>query len=159
MEKRLALHKDAILDRLARRGNVAQFVAFRPDSTRTPRQSYSRIAGHEPNEVFLDHRQAIDALLASSGESKVNVRSYLPDEPRSREFIYGLATVDDAVSVLNRLTDQGLHTIVNETIDISDGGVSGVVQASTIEFAPDDTPRCVEMPGVASLPFSHGIEI
>ena len=28
-----------------------------------------------------------------------------------------------------------------------------------MEFAPDDTPRCVEKPGVASLPFNHGMQI
>ena len=156
----MPLHKDEVLNRLAKRGNVAQFVAFRPNgTTSSPRQSFSRIAGHEPNELFLDARQAVDALMASSGESKVNVRSYLPDNPRSREFVYGLSTVDEAISVLLRLTTEGLHTIVNETIDVSDGGVSGVVQGGTIEFAPDDTPRCVEKPGVASLPFGNGIEL
>jgi hypothetical protein len=156
----LLLHKDEILDRLAKRGNVAQFVAFRPNgSARAPRQSYSRIAGHEPNELFLDARQAVDALIAASGEGKVNVRSYLPDDLRSREFVYGLNNADEAMSVLMRLTADGLHTIVNETIDVSDGGVSGVVQGGTMEFAPDDTPRCVEKPGVASLPFGDGVEL
>jgi hypothetical protein len=154
----LPLHKDAILDRLARLGNVAQFVAFRPEAGE-PRQSFSRVAGHEPNELFLDAQQAVDALIAASGEGKVNVRSYLPNEPRSREFVYGLGTTDEAMTALLRLTEEGLHTIVNETIDVSDGGVSGVVQGATIEFAPDDTPRCVEKPGVASLPFAHGVEL
>jgi hypothetical protein len=67
------LHKGEILDALARRGNVAQFVAFRPEGSGLPPQSFARIAGHEPNELFLDPREAIDALLALSGESKVNV--------------------------------------------------------------------------------------
>ena len=155
----MSLHKDEVLDRLARRGNVAQFVAFRPDRGGLPRQSFARIAGHEPNELFLDPREAIDALLASSGEGKVNVRSYLPDEPRSREFVYGLETAHAAIGTLYRLTAEGLHTIVNETIDVSDGGVSGVVQGETLEFAPDDTPRCVEKPGVASLSFNLGMQI
>ena len=156
----MPLYKDEILDRLARRGNVAQFVAFNPNgSTGAPRQSFSRVAGHEPNELFLDAPQAIDALIAASGEGKVNVRSYLPDNPRSREFVYGLGSTDEAMSALLRLTAEGLHTIVNETIDISDGGVSGVVQGGTMEFAPDDTPRCVEKPGVASLPFGHGLQL
>jgi hypothetical protein len=156
----LSLHKDEILDTLANRGNVAQFVAFSPNgAVCAPRQSFSRIAGHEPNELFLDARQAMDALIAASGEGKVNVRSYLLDDPRSREFVYGLATADEAMSALLRLTAEGLHTIVNETIDVSDGGVSGVVQGGTMEFAPDDTPRCVEKPGVASLPFGDGLEL
>jgi hypothetical protein len=101
----------------------------------------------------------VEALIAASGEGKVNVRSYLPDDPRSREFVYALGTAEDAMSALLRLNAEGLHTIVNETIDISDGGVSGVVQGDTMEFAPDDTPRCVEKPGVASLPFTQGLEL
>ena len=155
----LVLHKDEILDRLARRGNVAQFVSFRPNEASQPVQGFLRIAGHEPNELFVNPGEAIDALLTASGDSKVNVRSYLPNDARSREFVYGIDTVDAALAVVQRLTSEGLHTIVNETIDISDGGVSGVVQGNTIEFAPDDTPRCVEKPGVASLPFQHGLEL
>jgi hypothetical protein len=159
-EKReMLLHKDEILDRLARRGNVAQFVSFRPDEASKPVQRFSRIAGHEPNQLFSDSQEAIDALLAASADGKVNVRSYVPNQPRSREFVYGLDTGAAAVSVVKRLTDAGFHTIVNETVDVSDGGVSGVIQGNTIEFAPDDTPRCVEKPGVASLPFNYGLEI
>jgi hypothetical protein len=123
---------------------VAQFVALRPEGG-SPQQTYCRIAGHEPNELFLDPRAAVDALLACSSKGKVNVRSFMPDDPRSREFVYGLPTTDEAVATLRRLTAEGLHTIVNETIDISDGGVSGVVQGDTIEFAPDDTPRYVDV--------------
>ena len=155
----MVLHKDETLDRLARMGNVAQFVSFRPNERSKPVQSFLRIAGHEPNQPFFDPREAIDALLAASADGKVNVRSYLPNQSGSREFVYGLDTVDAAVGIVQRLTGDGLHTIVNETIDVSDGGVSGVIQGNTMEFAPDDTPRCVEKPGVASLPFNHGLEL
>lgn len=89
----------------------------------------------------------------------VNVRSYEPNSPRSREFVYGLRTVDETLAVLDRLAAEDLHLIVNETIDIHDGGVSGVVQGQLIEFAPDDTPRCVEKPGAASLPLAIGMNI
>jgi len=155
----LVLQKDEILDRLARRVNVAQFVGFRPNQASQPVQSFLRIAKHQPNELFFNPREAVDALLTASSDGKVNVRSYLPNDPRSREFVYGLDKVDAALAVVQRLTSEGLHTIVNETIDVSDGGVSGVVQGNTIEFAPDDTPRCVEKPGVVSLPFQHGLEL
>jgi hypothetical protein len=57
------------------------------------------------------------------------------------------------------LTAKGFYTIANETIDVSDGGVSGVVQGTAVEFAPDDTPRCVEKVGLTSLPFDCGLEI
>ena len=143
-------HKDAILDSLAERGNVAQFVAFRP-SNGNPRQSNSRIAGHEPNQLFLDPFEAIETLLAASADQSVNVRSYLPSDPRSREFVYGLVSAREAFDTVRRLTGEGLHTIVNETVDVSDGGVSGVLQGQTLEFSPDDTPRCVEKPGTASI--------
>ena len=79
--------------------------------------------------------------------------------PGVLEFVYGLDTLDAAVATVQRLTREGLCTIVNETIDVSDGGVSGAIQGDTMEFAPDDTPRCVEKPGVASLPFRHGLEL
>lgn len=80
-------------------------------------------------------------------------RRYHPNSPRSREFVYGLKLRDDVISTLNRLAYSDLHLIVNETIDVHDGGVSGVIQGDVVELAPDDTPRCVEKPGVASLSF------
>jgi hypothetical protein len=103
--------------------------------------------------------EAVEALLLRAPEGMVNVRSYAPDSPRSREFLYGLADVTEIVSTVNRLTAEGLHTIVNETIDVADGGVSGVLQGGVIEFAPDDTPRCVEKPGTASLPQQLGMDL
>lgn len=150
--------KDEILDRLAKRGNVAQFVAFRPSSG-APVQSFARLADRDPNQQFLDAREALESLFASSNNKQINIRSYLPDDPRSREFVYGIASAEEAFGHLNRLTDEGLYTIANETIDIHDGGVSGVIQGDTIEFSPDDTPRCVEKPGVAAFAFREGLDI
>ncbi|TIQ40905.1 MAG: hypothetical protein E5X49_21145 [Mesorhizobium sp.] len=154
----MLLQKDEVLDRLATVGNVAQFVALRPSSGALE-QSYSRIAGYSPNSRFETIDEALAKLIARSGEGKLNVRSYRPHDPRSREFVYGLENIDDVLGHANRLAAEGLHLIVNETIDIHDGGVSGVLQGDTVEFAPDDTPRCVEKPGVASLPFTQAMEI
>lgn len=152
------LRKDKSLDELAETGNVAQFVSFEPTDS-GPKQAYARVAGIEPNKGFESPAAAIQALLARSSETSVNVRSYTPENPRSREFVYGLKSVGEALSHLERLTSEGLHTIVNETIDVEDGGVSGVAQDGVIEFAPDDTPRCVEKSGVASLPLTLGMEL
>jgi hypothetical protein len=154
----MTLYKDEILDRLAQGGNVAQFVAFRP-SVGDPIQSTSRVAGLEPNARFRSVQDAAFALLSSSADQSVNIRSYLPADPRSREFVYGLKSVDDILLHVDRLMGQGLHLILNETIDIADGGVSGVAHAGVIEFAPDDTPRAVEKPDVASLPRDMGLSI
>ena len=153
------LRKDEALNRLANAGmNVAQFVAFGPLDG-APAQTYNRIAGHDPNRPFADLRAALETLLAASSDGSINVRSYEPHNPQSREFLYGLTSVESAAAAITRLTAQGLHTIANETIDVSDGGVSGVLMGDVLEFAPDDTPRCVEKPGIASLSRHLGCEI
>ena len=152
------LRKDKSLDLLADRGNVAQFVSYSPSSGGL-HQEFSRVSGFPPNFLFHSVQQSISSLLASSPERTLNVRSYTPDSPRSREFVYGIGEADVAFETLSRLAGEGLYAIANETVDVSDGGVSGVAQGGIIEFAPDDTPRCVEKPGVASLPRDLGIAI
>jgi hypothetical protein len=141
------LQKDEILDTLARVVNVAQFVSITPAG----QQRHSWIHGREPNEQFGSIHDAVAALLAAAPEGSVNVRSFQPHDPKSREFIYGLKSVDDVVANVGRLGGEGLHTIVNETVDVNDGGVSGVAHAALVEFAPGDTPRAVEKPGTAAL--------
>jgi hypothetical protein len=144
--------KDEILDHLADGANVAQFVSYSPDLV----QRYSRVSGLSANHQFRSIRGAADALLARSADGSVNVRSFDPLDPKSREFIYGLTDGDAVEAQVKRLASSGLYTIVNETIDIRDGGVSGVVLGDVIEFAPDDTPRCVEKPGTAAFPRALG---
>jgi len=153
------LHKDIALDRLAVIGNVAQYVALRPSAGGGLAISTSRVAGREPNQTFASIEEAIGILLAESAELAVNIRSYLPQDPRSREFVYRITDRDDVLHHIERLAKQGLHLIVNETIDIEDGGVSGVAQGNVIEFAPDDTPRAVEKPGIASFPRAMGLAL
>jgi hypothetical protein len=149
------LYKDAVLDRLSAVANVAQFVSFGPDLS----QRYSRVCGHAANHAFDSPEAAIAALLAVAPEDSVNVRSFLPENPKSREFIYGLRTREQVLSEMHRLAAAGLFTIVNETIDVRDGGVSGVALGDVLEFAPEDTPRCVEKPGTVSLPRGLGVSL
>lgn len=147
--------KDASLDRLAELINVAQFVSYEPRRGK-PKQAFSRVLGEAPNHDLSGLQEAAETLLARSADGSVNVRSFTPESPLSREFIYGLKSVDEVTSTVLRLTREGLHTIVNETVDIHDAGVSGVILGNLIEFAPDDTPRAVEKPGTASLPLGWG---
>lgn len=155
-----AFRKDASLDHLAEQGfNVAQFVSFSPKGGKQPKQEYSRLASYEKNHKFADLTDAVETLLVRSADGSVNVRSFEPFNSQSREFVYGLKTVREAVATVERLTREGLHTIVNETVDIHDGGVSGVLLGNVLEFAPDATPRCVEEPGTASLPRGWGREL
>jgi len=150
-------HKDESLDRLADAINVAQFVSFSPGVPM--RQRYARVLGYPPNHLFSGLRDAIEKLMRRSQETSLNVRSFTLQDPRSNEFLYGLTSTDEIQAAVQRIAGAGLYVIVNETVDVKDGGVSGVVQGDAIEFAPDDTPRCVEKPGVASLPRAWGIGI
>ena len=147
--------KDAILDGLARRANVAQFVSFGPDLG----QRYGWVRGREPNRPFPTLEAAVQALLAASPEGRVNVRSYLPESPQGSEFLYARTDAAEIVAELRRLASDGLHTIVNETIDVQDGGVSGVAFGDVVEFAPGGTPRIVEEADAASLPRELGLRI
>lgn len=148
-------YKDEVLDRLATRGNVAQFVSFDPRLT----VRFSRIAGWSPNALFQSVEEALTNLLGASPEGRINIRSYEPSSPKSREFVYGIETVEEAVQNVRRLAALGLHTIANETIDVNDGGVSGVALGDLIEFAPGDTPRAVEKPGVCRFPREQGLAV
>lgn len=144
--------KDARLDQIAGLGNVAQFVSFGTDL----RQRFSRINGFEPNHRFTEARLAIAALIERSPERRVNIRSFKPDDPQGHEFIYGVDSVDTVDQRIRRLTTSGLFVIVNETIDVNDGGISGVVHSDVMEFAPGATPRVVENGEVVSVTRSAG---
>lgn len=153
------LRKDASLDYLAEQGfNVAQFVSFSPGID-GPKQEYVRIAEHGVNAPFESPLAAIQFLLDGSADQSVNVRSYEPFNPQSRPFKYGITSADEALAIVKDLSSQGLYTIVNETVDVNDGGISGVLMGNVLEFSPDDTPRCVEKPGTASLPRGWGREL
>lgn len=154
----MPFRKDHSLDELAKVGNVAQFVSFAPLDGQ-PEQQFCRVAGHEPNHVFANGLEALSSLLARSPDGTINLRSFTPDSPRSRDFHYAITNAAEALSILERLSSEGLFVIANETVDVSDGGVSGVIQGGVIEFAPDDTPRCVEKEGTASLPLAWGLAI
>ncbi|HEV2912617.1 MAG TPA: hypothetical protein VGX92_04810 [Pyrinomonadaceae bacterium] len=147
--------KDAVLDKVSEVANVAQFVSFDPSLG----QRYARIRDHAPNRMFRGVEDAVRALLASAPDNSVNVRSFTPENPKSREFIYGLRNVDEAAAAVRRLGGAGLYTIVNETVDVQDGGVSGVALGDVIEMAPGDTPRCVEKEGTVSFERALGMRL
>lgn len=147
--------KDSVLNDLASEANIAAFVSFSPALV----QRYSQVYGFQANHTFGSVEMAIEALLSVSPERSVNVRSFHPNSVKSQAFVYGLRSVSEVFETLNKLSSDGLYTIVNETVDINDGGVSGVAWGDVIEFAPEDTPRCVEKPGVASLPRALAVGI
>jgi hypothetical protein len=81
-----------------------------------------------------------------------NIAQFVSFDPALRQrFVYGINQVSAVVDQLQRFSAAGLYSIVNETVDIHDGGVSGVACGGVVEFAPDDTPRCVEKSGTAAV--------
>lgn len=149
--------KDVVLDELGDIANVAQFVSFGPGPDIKLR--FSRVHGVDRNYPFDTPARAIEALLAESPEHSVNVRSFDPDQPKAHEFLYGLRSTDEVLIAVRRLAAAGLYTIVNETVDVSDGGVSGVIFGNVIEFAPGDTPRAVEKPGTVAFSREVGLRV
>lgn len=139
--------KDDALAAIAGRANVAQFISFGPGAEPAVRHRFLREPGPDGD---VDH--AVSDLLARAGSGSVNIRSFLPGKASGNPFAYGLRTAPRALAEIRRLASDGYHTIVNETIDVEDGGVSGVRWNGWTEFAPEDTPRCVEHPGTAGLP-------
>src|SRR4029077_6467267 len=77
--------KDDVLDHLARRANIAQFVSFGPDLVQ--RHAWIRGLPACPPCGWLE--EAIAAILAAAQESWVTVRSFDPESPKSRAFLYG----------------------------------------------------------------------
>jgi hypothetical protein len=141
--------KDELLSRLAAEANVAQFISFGPGPDLPQRHAWVR--GHPPGHRFPGPAVAVDALLAAAPAGSVNVRSFRAGAAKGGPFTYGLARRDDVLAVLRSRAGDGLHTIANETVDVDDGGVSGVALGGLVEFAPGDTPRAVERPGTVAL--------
>lgn len=146
--------KDARIADLALQNNVAQFVSFSPGYD--PAVRFDCIRGYDSSHERTGVRSAIDALFRASQSGSLNIRTFLADKQKGNPFIYAVRNPDEIESQVRALADDGYFTIVNETIDTDDGGVSGVVVGGVIEFMPFDTPRGVERPGTASLPEDLG---
>jgi hypothetical protein len=147
--------KDEALELLAENANVAQFVSFDHDL----RIRYCRIRGISPKHRFKTPEAAVEALLASAPEQKVNIRSFKPEDPQGGEFVPLLSSPQEVVRHLRRLS-RDFFMIVNESVDVNDGGVSGVSQGGLCEFAPGKTPRCVEEEEeVAALPVDLALSV
>ncbi|MDP3769947.1 MAG: hypothetical protein Q8R40_03365 [bacterium] len=148
--------KDARLNWLAEQQcNIAQFVSYGPDG----RQRYCRIRKKSPNESIPTIREAVEAICATQQSPSINIRTFLPDKPDGNPFVYGMTHIEDVEAEARELNAQGLYLLINETINVRDGGFSGVLFGDTMEVAPFDTPRCVDKPGTMALPRTIGMRL
>lgn len=155
-------YKDDVLATIAERGgNIGQFTSYTPNG----RQRYARIRGIDPAHRFKTIEAAIRAIL-DTGAPFVNIRSFLPKKSDGNPFIMGrngFETPEKLGAKARELIAQGFYLILNEELDVNDGGFSGVLMGNVAEFATRDVPRCVEKPGCAVMPrlmmlkFAHAI--
>lgn len=147
--------KDAVLNAFASQVNVAQFVSFAPDLS----QRFAWLRGRTPNAKFDSLREAFTTLLVSAEAHHANIRSFKPGATKGNKLIRNLDSAETIASAVCQRAAEGFFTIVNESIPVDDGGVSGVATGEVIEFAPGGTPKCVDEPGVASFPASVGLNL
>lgn len=138
-------------------GNIAQFISYVPGSKK-PKYVYIK------NDIFnkgITQNELIFKLIESAPSKSVNIRSYSKMKMKGNDIIMnkGIDDIDEIVSILNENIRKENYVIINENIDIADGGVSGVVLGNIIEFSPEDTPKCVEKEGICSLPRDIGMNL
>lgn len=139
-------------------GNIAQFISFEPGETIKPR--YIHINEFNKEET-TSVKELIIKLINSSFSKAVNIRSFSIESMKGNELIYNkkIQDIDEILQILNDNSRKNYYTIINENIDINDGGVSGVALGNIIEFSPGDTPKCVDKEGVCILPREIGLNI
>lgn len=152
------MNKADKLDFMVRKGlNVAQFISVDRNNLLNPK--YVHIRNNKNKDLKL--KESIELLIKSASSKLVNIRSFNETITKGSRFVMGkgIEDIDEIIQIINENAENGLNSIINENINVSDGGVSGVVIGDIIEFSPDDTPRCVEKDGVCSLPRKIGLKM
>ncbi|SHH95621.1 hypothetical protein [Desulfosporosinus lacus] len=136
-------------------GNIAQYISIDPNG----KIKHIQISDYAKNEANV--KQLITALIKSSRSGAVNIRSFSPYAMKGNKLVYNkmICDLEEIIQQVQQNCAEGKYSIINENIDINDGGVSGVVLGNIIEFAPKDTPKCVDKEGVCLLEKSLGYHI
>lgn len=135
--------------------NIARFISVSPEN------KIRHICIDENYTSSIDLKENIINLINLSSSKSVNIRSFSEESVKGNRFVYGkkLEDIDEIIEIITENCKEGKYSIINETIDVNDGGVSGVIMGNIIEFSPNDTPRCVEKEGVCRLPLNVGLAI
>ena len=135
--------------------NIARFISVSPEN------KIRHVWIDEDYTSSTDLKENIINLINLSSSKSVNIRSFSEVSVKGNRFVYGkkLEDIDEIMQIINENCVDGKYSIINETIDVNDGGVSGVIMGNIIEFSPNDTPRCVEKEGVCRLPLNVGLAI
>ncbi|MEL7661380.1 hypothetical protein [Acetobacterium wieringae] len=138
--------------------NIAQYISFEPYSSN--HANFVHINGFCKSKP-IPTKELIIQLIEEAPSKSVNIRSFSTNEIKGSSLVYDkkLVDIDEILNVIEENANMGKYSIINERIDIFDGGVSGVVFGDIIEFSPEDTPKCVDKEGVCSLPRDLGVNI
>ncbi|MBZ2174074.1 hypothetical protein K8M07_02230 [Schnuerera sp. xch1] len=139
-------------------GNIAQFISYAPGNEREPR--FIHINEYNDKE-YLSERELIIKLINSAPSKAINIRSYSLETMKGNKLIYNknINDINEILTIIENNRKNNKYSIINENIDVNDGGVSGVALGEIIEFSPGDTPKCVDKDGVCLLPRYIGIDI
>ena len=154
----IRLLKDDVLAKIAKHGgNVARHVSFDPQL----RQRNGFVHGVRDRKKYSSPEEAAGELMAAGAEY-VNIRCFHPGQLDGNPFImgrHGYPTAEKIGAKVRAIQDERIaegeppyYFILNEEIDVMDGGFSGVLHGNVAEFAPASTPRCVEKAGCAIMP-------
>lgn len=136
-------------------GNIAQYISVEPNG----KIKHIQISNYLKEEDDL--KELITSLLKSSRSGAVNIRSFSPSIMKGNKLVYNkkICDIEEIIFQVKQNCSEGKYSIINENIDIYDGGVSGVVLGDIIEFAPKDTPKCVDKEGVCLLEKKLGYHV
>lgn len=135
--------------------NIARYVSIAPDMS-------IRYVNIDADYVYKGNlKNCILDLIESSNSKSVNIRSFSLESMKGHSLVYGKQDyeIDEILNVIQKNCNENKYSIINETIDVNDGGVSGVILGNIIEFAPNDTPKCVEKPDICFLEKNMGMHL
>lgn len=135
--------------------NIARYVSVAPDMS-------VRYVNIDADYVYKGNlKNCILDLIEASNSKSVNIRSFSIESMKGHSLVYGKQAneIDEIIDVIQKNCNGNKYSIINETIDVNDGGVSGVILGNIIEFAPNDTPKCVEKPDICFLEKNMGMHL
>lgn len=135
--------------------NIARYVSVAPDMS-------VRYVNIDTDYVYKGNlKNCILDLIEASNSKSVNIRSFSIESMKGHSLVYGKQAneIDEIIDVIQKNCNENKYSIINETIDVNDGGVSGVILGNIIEFAPNDTPKCVEKPDICFLEKNMGMHL
>ncbi|MTI66344.1 MAG: hypothetical protein FH753_07060 [Firmicutes bacterium] len=139
-------------------GNIAQFISF--DLIKENKTRFVHINNYNKREGCTE-KELVEKLIKSAPSKSVNIRSYSPNTMKGNKLIINkkLEDIKEILDIIKNNRAEGKYSIINENIDINDGGVSGVALGDILEFSPKDTPKCVDKDGICLLPREFGYNI